>query len=100
MLLDVGDDVGTDLVMKARVLAVAERERENAGRIAHAFGDGAAVLDFLQRVFRAGGAGGGHGAGEQGDAGKDRFLHGFELLERLIEGTWRTGFAAPGGEGR
>ena len=75
LLLEVGDDVLADVVVKAGVLAVAEGEGERAGRLANAFGDRAAVLDLLQRVFGAGRAGGAQRRGEHGGADPNRLLH-------------------------
>ena len=63
LLLDVGDDPLADVVVKAGVLAVAERVGQRARRLAHAHRDGAAVLDLLQRVFGVGRAGDGERRG-------------------------------------
>ena len=69
--------VRADVVVEAGVLAVAERERERARRLAHAFGDGAAVLDLLQRVFGVRGAGHGERRRDDRGAAQKRFLHGY-----------------------
>jgi hypothetical protein len=61
--------------VKAGVLAVAEREGERARRLADAFGDGAAVLDLLQRVFGVRRAGDGAGRGDERNTAQKRFLH-------------------------
>ena len=77
LLLDVGDDVRADVVVKAGVLAVAERERERARRLADAFGDDPGVLDLLQRVLGVRSAGDAERRGDERDTAQKRFLHGY-----------------------
>ena len=75
LLLEVGDDVLADIVVKAGVLAVAEGEGERARGLAHAHRDRAAVLDLLQRVLGLGRTGGADRRGEHRGADPNRLLH-------------------------
>ncbi len=61
--------------MEARVLAVAERVAERARGLAHAHGDGAAVLDLLQGVLGVRRTGQAERQSQRSGAGHERLLH-------------------------
>jgi len=72
-LFEVGDDALAQVIVETGVLAVAERVRQGARRVAHAHGDAAGGLDLGDRVIGLGqGGAGGNGQGGESD---QMFLH-------------------------